>query len=95
MGQLACVRADVKDAARSFCVHASLLARLSKTVTIYTLRHSAATHLLEFGVDPRTVQKFLGHERLSSTMRYMLLSYGKERPMIDPLDLLPQEGADS
>ena len=82
-------------AARSICVHAALLARLSKPVTIYTLRHSAATHLLELGVDPRTVQKFLGHDRLSTTMRYMLLSYGSQRRMIDPLDLLPQEGTDS
>lgn len=82
-------------AARTVCVHAALVARLSKSVTIYTLRHSAATHLLELGVDPRTVQKFLGHDRLSTTMRYMLLSYDKQPRLIDPLDLLPQEGTAS
>jgi len=80
-------------AARNICVHAALLARLSKKVTITILRHSAATHLLELGVDPRTVQKILGHGRLSTTMRYLLLSYDREQCPIHPLDLLPQPGA--
>lgn len=76
-------------AARSICVHAARLARLTKSITIYTLRHSAATHLLELGVDPRTLQKMLGHGRLSTTMRYLLLSYDREQRPVHPLELLP------
>jgi site-specific recombinase XerD len=76
-------------AARNICVHAAHLARLSKTVTISVLRHSAATHWLEWGVDIRTLQKVLGHGRLSTTMRYTQLTYNKQ-PHVHPLDLLPR-----
>jgi len=75
-------------AARSICVQAGYIAGLSKSVTIRMLRHSAATHLLELGVDVRTVQKVLGHNRLATTMRYMLLSY-HQQPHVHPLDRLP------
>ena len=75
-------------AARSICVQAGYIAGLSKSVSITMLRHSAATHLLELGVDVRTVQRVLGHDRLATTMRYMLLSYNQQ-PHVHPLDLLP------
>lgn len=76
------------SAARRICAHAARLAKLSKTVTIYTLRHSAATHLVELGVNLRTIQKVLGHNRLSTTMRYTLLTH-RRQPPVHPLDLLP------
>ena len=77
--------------ARNICAHAAHQAKLDKSVTIYTLRHSAATHWMEMGVDLRTIQKVLGHDRLSSTMRYTHLSYEHLQRQIHPIDLLPQQ----
>jgi len=43
-------------------------------VAIHTLRHSYATHLLEAGVNPRLIQRYLGHTRLDTTMLYLHLT---------------------
>ncbi|MCK4728824.1 MAG: site-specific integrase [Desulfobacterales bacterium] len=45
-----------------------------KGVSIHTLRHSYATHLLEAGVNLRAIQKYLGHKRLETTMIYLHLT---------------------
>jgi len=59
-----------------------------KRVSIHTLRHSYATHLLEAGVSLRLIQQYLGHSSLQATMIYLhLTSLGHEqaRATIDRL----------
>lgn len=45
-----------------------------RRVTIHTLRHCYATHLLEAGVNPRIIQRYMGHARLETTMMYFHLT---------------------
>ena len=50
-----------------------------KRITIHTLRHSSATHLLEAGVNLRLIQQDLGHSSLQATTIYLhLTSLGQE-----------------
>jgi integron integrase len=63
-------------------------AGITKSASCHTLRHSFATHLLERGVDVRTLQELLGHRSLNTTMIYVhVLSRGAlgVRSPLDPL----------
>jgi site-specific recombinase XerD len=48
--------------------------KFKKRVSIHTLRHSYATHLLEAGVNNRRIQQYLGHNSLNTTMVYLHLT---------------------
>ncbi len=45
-----------------------------RRVSIHTLRHCYATHLLEAGVNPRIIQRYMGHTKLETTMVYFHLT---------------------
>ena len=48
--------------------------KLKKRISVHTLRHSYATHLLEAGVNIRRIQQYLGHSSLKTTMVYLHLT---------------------
>ena len=61
-------------------------AGIRKPVTLHTLRHSFATHLLERGVDIRVIQALLGHHKLETTARYTRVATGMIAAVTSPLD---------
>ena len=68
------------------CVQAARDAGLGKHVTVHTLRHSFATHLLEAGTDIRTIQVLLGHRNLKTTAVYTHVSPMAVETTRSPLD---------
>jgi site-specific recombinase XerD len=71
-------------------IHAAAdAAGIDKRVSMHTLRHSFATHLLEQKVDIRVIQVLLGHKQLETTTIYAHVATDLLREVISPLERLP------
>jgi len=70
------------------CHAAAVAAEIDKRVSMHTLRHSFATHLLEDKVDIRVIQVLLGHKKLETTALYAQVATGILREVISPLESL-------
>jgi site-specific recombinase XerD len=74
--------------------HAKERAGIMKDVTIHSLRHSFATHLLESGTDLRYIQGLLGHQSSKTTEIYAHVSSKDFKRIRNPLDQMLEEKKD-
>jgi len=70
------------------CHAAAAVAHINKRVSMHTLRHSYATHLLEQKVDIRVIQVLLGHKKLETTALYAQVATEVLREVVSPLESL-------
>ena len=75
-----------------FVKFAADAAKIDKRVSMHTLRHSFATHLLEQKVDIRIIQVLLGHQKLNNTARYAHVATKTLTEVTSPLDALTLTG---
>jgi integrase/recombinase XerD len=68
---------------------AKAAAEIDKRVSLHTLRHCFATHLLEQKVDIRVIQVLLGHKKLDTTAHYSQVANTTLKAVKSPLEQLP------
>jgi integrase/recombinase XerD len=68
------------------CHSAADMAGIGKPVSMHTLRHSFATHLLEQNIDIRVIQVLLGHAKLDTTALYTRVATKTIQQVMSPLD---------
>jgi integrase/recombinase XerD len=68
------------------CHAAAQMAEINKRVSLHTLRHSFATHLLEQNIDIRVIQVLLGHAKLDTTALYTRVATKTIREVMSPLE---------
>jgi site-specific recombinase XerD len=88
-------RAMEEGTAWRIVARAARRAGITRRVGPHTLRHSYATHLLDAGVDLRTIQLLLGHGSLKTTTLYTHVSQARLNATTSPLDLLCPRTADN
>lgn len=67
---------------------AATAAEIDRRVSMHTLRHSFATHLLEQKVDIRVIQVLLGHKKIETTTVYTQVATDLLREVVSPLEIL-------
>ena len=68
------------------CHAAAQMAEINKRVSLHTLRHSFATHLLEQNIDVRVIQVLLGHAKLDTTALYTRVATKTISEVMSPLE---------
>jgi integrase/recombinase XerD len=68
------------------CHAAAQMAEINKRVSLHTLRHSFATHLLEQNIDVRVIQVLLGHAKLDTTALYTRVATKTISAVMSPLE---------
>jgi len=69
--------------------YAAAMAGIHKRVSMHSLRHAFATHLLEQGENVRVIQVLLGHKKLETTQVYTHVATELLRAVVSPLETLP------
>ena len=74
----------------SYLKKAAKDAGIIKEMSVHTLRHTYATHLLEDGLDILSIQKLMGHTCIQSTLIYLHVARIMPKPTFSPMETLYQ-----